>query len=340
MARNMYERFVGYDKQELKYKKVMVKNEVTGLEEEKFVERTSQEVEEYKQQKENEFDNMVATWERLGIKKYATKKVFDEKNFFKLCKKLVQNRLNDLSNENQLQNVESAFANIIDDVDQKYHINVALNYYRKEVAGSFCPSKVFKNVTKSEMDKMFYRNISTNKASELATTRLQKATTIKEGVALIQELQRTHNSRSFFFKLFHPFKNAEENRAIKNMKTEVMQKFSISKTDLENKLSKKVDVTKLKTASLYKINEFINNNCYENSGEVYSQKQIDLDRTNVSLRADEEFIDAQIQLDSMADEMREPIVVEDAKQQDDVELSEQQEREDPNIIKVPKNDKF
>lgn len=340
MLSNRYERYVGFDQNELKYVKKMVVDEASGKEVEKLVKRTPQEVEEYKRQKEAEFDEMIATWERLGITKCVFQKTFDDKGFNKICLKLIKARLNELGNSNQTENIETDMLNSIGYVNKKYNINTALRYYGVE-GKNMDTSLIFKGLNRSAIEKMFYRNISTETAGVLATNRLSQATTLNEGLALIQELQRTHNNRSFFFKLFHPFKNAEENRLIRRVQAEVMQKFNISKARLDSKLRREVNKSTLATSNMYKLDSFANEYCHENSGKLYSQHQIDVDTKNVSERAEDDFVESQRELEGMIEaENREQIVVDDARVDDEVERVSEPVKEDPKIINVPKNDNF
>lgn len=339
---NNYEKYIGYDREELKYKKETVIDSVSGNEVEKLVERTPEELENYKMQKESEFDNITATWTRLGIKKCCKQKEFDEKKFSKIYLKLINERLNEISSGNQAGDIESDMLKSIEDVEQKYHIGSAFKYYDVKDNIYLTPLKIFKGASKSSLEKMFYSRISTEKADEIARNRLQNATSLKDGVALIQELQKTHNSRSFFFKVFHPFKNSNESRLIREMKNSVMQKFSVSAQRLERSLSQEVDKSSLKTTNSYKVDEFINYYCKEKSGKNYSQSEIDVDRQNVSRRADDEFVESQNELNKIINEeaQREPIVVDDARENDGAEHSSEPVREDPIIINVPNNDKF
>lgn len=339
MHTNRYEKYVGYNKSELKYKKEMVKDEVSGNMVEKLVERTPEEVEAYIIQKESEFDKMVETWERLGIDKCALRKNFNDEKFANIILKLAKNRLEEIKNMNQNENVEQDLLNSFDDVDKKYNISSAFKYYN--VDNFYLTSyKLFKDAKKSDMEKMFYKNISTESAEMLARNRFEKATTINEGVALIQELQKTHDNRSFFFKVFHPFKNHAENVLIREMKENVMQKFNISNKKLERKLETEIDTSSLKSSELYKINDFVNTYCLEKSGKIYSQKAIDEDRQSVDERADDDFVKSQNDLNKIVEaESREPIVIDDAKKEEDGRVSEPV-KEDPLIIKVPNNDGF
>lgn len=338
MKGSRYEKYVGFKQNELKYKKEMAIDEVSGNQVEKLVERTPEEIDAYITQKELEFDGMLATWNRLGIKKCATQKVFDEKNFNKIYLKLVDNRLKELSNSNPDGNIENKMLKSIDDVDKKYNLGVALRYFNVDYTYHQNPSKIFKGLNRTDIEKMFYKRITTEKADELARERLQKSTTKTEGVALIQELQKTHQNRSIFFKLFHPFKNSAENRLISEMKNLVMQKFNMQRNELDAKLTRNIDKSKLGTAKLYKVDEFVDNYCKENSGKIYSQNQINIDRQNVEQRAEDDFIDSQRELSRLiSEEEREPIVVEDALNMDNQEHSQEQIVEDPKIIRVPNN---
>lgn len=287
MAVDKYEKYVGYKTEELNYKNEVVVDKVSGNEVEKRVKRTPEEIEEYKRQKNVEFDGMVATWERLGIKSCAWERAFDGKKFDKIYINLIKNRLNELSNNNQGLDIESNMVNAVNDVYKKYNIGPALKFYSVTDDGYTSTSRIFNGVRKSEIEKMFYKNISMEKAGMLARNRLSKATTLNEGVALLQELQKTHNSRSFFSKLFHPFKNAEENRLIREMKSNVMQKFNVSENKLNSKLKTQINTSNLKTANLYKINEFVDMYSHETSGKLYSQNVIDNDRSNAERRADD-----------------------------------------------------
>lgn len=338
MKGSRYDKYIGFNKDELKYKREMVIDEVSGNEVEKLVERTPEEVDAYITQKELEFDGILATWNRLGITKCATREVFDEKGFNKIYLKLVDNRLKELSNTNNAGNIEDKMLKSIDDVDKKYHLGVALRYFNIDYTYHQNPSRIFYGVNRADMEKMFYKRITTEKAEDLARERLQKATSKNEGVALIQELQKTHQNRSIFFKIFHPFKNSAENRLISEMKTQVMQKFNMQKNELDAKLRRNIDKSKLGTSNLYKVNDFVENYCKENSGKLYSQNQIDIDRQNVEQRAEDDFIDSQRELNRMMEEQREPIVVEDALNNSNQERSQEQIVEDPNIIKVPNKD--
>lgn len=341
MATYQYEKYVGYDRHELKYKKVVTIDNVTGNESEIYEERTLDEVIAYKQQKESEFNDMKATWERLGIKKCAWERVFDDKKFNKIYLNLIDGRLKELAESNQTGDIETNMLNSIDDVYKKYNIGAAFKYYSVKDPDYASPSKLFKGLSKSKIEKLFYSKMTTEAAGISARNKLAKSSTIEEGVAVIQQLKRIHDSRSIFYKIFHPVKNAAENNLIKEIKAEVMQKFNISAERLNDCLKVEIDVSKLQTANLYKIDDFVNTYCKENAGKLYSQRIIDEDRQDVADRADAEFVDAQTELDKInSNEMRESIVVDDAKNNDEVERDSQPVREDPLIIKVPNNDKF
>lgn len=340
MASNRYEKIIGYNKQELKYKKEMVVDSVSGKNEVKLVERTPEEIEEYKRQKEQEFDGILNTWENLGIRRCSTKDGFDEKRFGGIYRKLVNERLKELSNSHQTKDIESSLLQSIDDVDKKYHLEASLGYYLIKNDDYTSTNRLFKNLSKAELEKMFYQKISVEGASELARDRLSQSTTLNEGVAAIQELQKTHANRSFFFKIFHPFKNADENNLIREMKAEVKQKYGITDSALNRKLAREIDKSTLGTAELYKLDEFINNHCYEKSGKLYSEGVINADRQSVAERADNDFLETQRAFDRILENnARESIVVEDAREVNNVERSSEVVREDPNIIKVPNNDK-
>lgn len=338
MAVNNYEKYVGYSYNELNYKKEIVIDDVTGNEVEKLIKRTPEEIEAYKQQKELEFKDMIATWERLGVKKCAWEREFDAKGFNKICLNLIENRFEELKNVNPQVDIESRMLNALEDVDKKYNLTVALNFYSVNSYGRLGLDKLFNGMSKSQMENMFYRNISIDTANELARDRLEKATTLKEGIAAVQEFQKTHDKRSIFFKIFHPFKNANENRFINEVKAELMQKFNISSTQLENKLRTEIDRSTLKSADLYKIDNFVKYYCAENAGRIYSQNKIDLDRQDVSRRAEDDFIESQMELDRvLKEDVRESIIVDDAKDKDEMERSAESIVEDPKIIKVPNN---
>lgn len=336
-----YEKFIGFDQVELKFKKERGINKLSGNEEEILVKRTPEEIEAYKQRKEQEFDGIVETWRRLGIEKCALRKEFDQKKFNKIYLKLVADRLDEISELNNSGDVETNILNSLKDVDKKYKIGSALRYYSVKEDGQLDPYKIFKGKSRADIEKLFYRKMSMQTASNLARNRLTNAKTLKEGIATLQELQKTHDSRSIFFKIFHPFKNAEENRIIREMKTEVMNKFKISKQELDNKLGRKIDKLSLKNGQ-YKLDDFIRTYCKEDSGKLYSQRKIDGDSQDVAERAENDFVESQMELDRiLKDEVREPIVVDDAKNKDEAERSrESVVAEDPLIIKVPKNDKF
>lgn len=340
MASNRYEKYIGYDQDELKYKKEMVEDEVSGNVQEKRVKRTDREIEEYKAQKELEFDAIERNWIRLGLDKCSLRENFAEKKFNSICLKLVSNRLNELANANQTESIEENLLKSIEDVNNKYHTSSALNYYNVKDKTHILVGNVFKNMNKKDLEKIFYKRLSVEVAGTLAKNRFSASTTLKEALASIQELQKTHNNRSFIFKLFHPIKNAEENRNIREMKDEVMRKFNVSKIVLENKLRVEIDKSTLKTFNLYKLDEFINENCYEKSGKLYSQKIIDDDNEDLVFRAENDFVQSQNDLNNLVDEQeREPIIVDDAKENKEMERSKEAVRDDSIIIKVPNNNK-
>lgn len=340
MASNRYEKYIGYDQNELKYKKEMVVDEGSGNAQEKRVKRTDREIEEYKAQKELEFDAIERNWVRLGLDKCSLRENFAEKKFNSICLKLVSNRLNELANANQTENIEENLLKSIEDVDNKYHISKALNYYNVKDKTHILVGNVFKNMNKKDLEKIFYKRLSVETAGALARSRFSASTTLKEALASIQELQKTHNNRSFIFKLFHRLKNAEENRNIREMKDAVMKKFNISKIVLENKLRVEIDKSTLKTLNLYKLDEFINRNCYEKSGKLYSQKVIDDDDQDPVFRAENDFVQSQNDLNNLVDEQeREPIIVDDAKENKEMEYSKEAVKDDSIIIKVPNNNK-
>lgn len=341
-----YEKYIGFDQNELRYKLDRVIDKYSGNEVEKLVKRTPEEIEEYKRQKEAEFDNIVETWNRLGINKCLSNKGFKEDKFSKIYLKLIDNRLKELSNTNQTEDIETNLIKSIEDVNKKYNLKPALNYFSvRDNDHYLSTNRIFKDIRKSEIEKMFYRRISLEGAERLARNRLSKAESLNEGIATIQELQKTHNNRSIFFKIFHPIKNANENRLIKEIKTEVMQKFNITNEKLESKLKKEVNVSNLKTANLYKVNGFVDYYSYEKSGKIYSQQKINNDREDVAKRAEDDFIDTQMEYDKILSNeseknVRESIIVEDAKNNEEIEISSEQVIDDPIIIKVPNNDKL
>lgn len=341
MAIYLYEKYIGYDRNELKYKKTVVTDSVTGNETVSYVERTPEEVEAYKQQKEAEFNDLKTTWERTGIKKCAWERAFDDKKFKKIYLKLVDNRLKELTENNRAENIEAAMVNSTDYVFEKYKIGAAFNFYSVKEQDYSITAKVLNGLSRSKLEKMFYSKITPEAAGALARERLSKSTTLEENVAAIQELQRTHNSRSVFYKIFHPVLNAGENNLIKQMKTETMQKFNISKERLDRRLAKKIDKSTLLSANLYKIGDLIDTYCKENSGKLHSQRVIDSDRQNVADRADDDFIKAQAELNRIVnEETREQIVVGEAANNNEAVENSEPVREDPNIIKVPNNDKI
>lgn len=341
MAVYRYEKYVGYNKKELKYKKQTVVDEVSGKETVKLVERTPAEVEEYKAQKELEFDAMEANWQRLKIRNLVTSKGFDQEKFNKMYLKLIDNRLSEIVQENNSEDLETRMVNSIQDVDDKYNLRVAFEFYGIKEDGQFDTSKIFKGLKRANIENMFYRKISVEKAEEMARNRMSSANTLSEGVSAIQELLRTHNSRSIFFKIFHPFKNAQENRLIRELKDTAIQKFNISHNKLENRLNKRIDKTGIKGANPYKLDDFVSKYCLEEAGKLYSQKIIDEDRQDVAERAEDDFIDAQMSLERMTineepQEKRDPIVVEDAKSQDEIKQNFEPVVNDSIVIKVPK----
>lgn len=340
MANYQYEKYIGYNQHELKYKKEITVDNATGNQVEKYVERTPEEVVEYKQQKELEFNDIKRTWERLGIKKCAWERAFDAKGFKNIYLKLVDRRLNELSSNNQVGDIETTLLNSVEDVYKQYHIGSALEFYGVKDEGHTSTSTLFKGLSKSKLEKMFYSKMTTETAGALARDRLSKSTTTEEGLAVIQELQRVHNSRSIFYKIFHPIMNANENNLINEIKSEVMHKFNISQERLDRRLKREVDTSKLNTSNLYKINYFIDMHCKEKAGHIYSQEVIDRDRQDVTRRAEDDFVDAQAELNRMIDEeVREPIMVDEANNNVEVERNSEPVREDPNIIKVPNNNK-
>lgn len=340
MANYQYEKYVGYNQHELKYKKeITVDN--TGNQVEKYVERTPEEVLEYKQQKELEFNNIKTNWERLGIKKCAWERAFDQKGFRKIYLKLVDRRLSELSCNNPTGDIETGLLNSIKDVYEKYHIGAAFKFYSVKDEGYTSTSTLFNGLSKSKIEKMFYSKMTTQTAGALARNRLAKSSTIEEGLAAIQELQRTHNSRSIFYKIFHPIMNANENNLIKEIKSEVMHKFNISKERLDRCLKKEIDTSKLSTSNLYKLSYFVDMHCKEKAGRIYSQEVMDRDRKDVARRAEDDFVDAQAELNRLIDnEVREPIMVDEANNNVEAERIVEPVREDPIIINVPNNDKF
>lgn len=341
MPTNNYEKYIGYSYEELNYKKEMVRDSITGIDVERLVKRTPEEKKAYKSQKELEFNDIVATWERLGIKRCAWEREFDEKRFNKIYLKLIDNELEQISNANPRLDIENRMVNVIDNINNKYHISSALGFYSVKDNDYISPDKIFKGMSKNNIEDMFYQKISIETAEELARNRLSNSTTAKEGFALIQELQKTHNSRSIFFKIFHPFKNADERRLIGEMKNEVMQKFNISREDLNAGLRQEIDKLSLNTSSLYKVDDFVNSYCIEKSGKLYSQREIDMDEQTVDRRAEDDFVETQMAYDQILNEnVRESIVVDEANGREEMERSEEQSIEDPNIIRVPNNNKF
>lgn len=341
MAVYQYEKYVGYDRHELKYKKEVTVDSVTGNERETYVERTPEEVEAYKQQKEAEFNRMKETWERLGIKKCAWEREFDSKKFQKIYLNLVDRRLREIAESDRAGDAEADMVNCVEDVYKKYDIGAAFKFYSVQDEDYASKRKVFHGLSRSKLEKMFYSKMTTETAGAMARNKLSAASEIEEGVAVIQELQKIHNSRSVFYKIFHPMKNSAENRLIKEMKTEVMHKFNVSKEQLDRDLKIKIDTSKLSTSGLYKIDDLVSSYCKENSGKLYSQRIIDADRQNVADRADDEVAKAQSDLDGMInEELRESIVVGEAKDDEKAERNAEPVREDPNIIVVPNNDKL
>lgn len=84
---------------------------------------------------------------------------------------------------------------------------------RRTFEGRFDP----KTMSKEECEDLMRKEISTDEACSTAAARYRASNSLTNAVGAIKELQKIHDTRGFFWKLFHPRMNAKEKATIKEL---------------------------------------------------------------------------------------------------------------------------
>lgn len=106
-------------------------------------------------------------------------------------------------------------------------INRTVDTARKGFQARFVPE----NITRDKLEDIYRKKLSTEKACSLARQRFESAK-FKDQIGAIKELQKTHETRSFFWKLRHPIYNSMEKSLISELNTKMVTEKGYSAEDM------------------------------------------------------------------------------------------------------------
>lgn len=238
---------------------------------------------------------------------------FDRKKFNKIVTGLLKDRLDEIYNQTRKNpqadmQIEDKLAQAIQDIDQKYNISGAIRQYSVNPEAStdldLSPTMLFAEKSEQELNKMFYRNIPAREACELARTRIESAKSKYDGVAqefsnnpeamqreqagyirgairAYSDLEKIHNNRSIFFRLFNYSKFSGEKHNLDFFKRNIMEQFNINNRQFDATLK---DINKSpissEMAEQFKITGMIKQSIQNNPNKAREYAEQQIDRSN------------------------------------------------------------
>ncbi len=157
------------------------------------------------------------------------------KNNVSVVKKLENSEELDVAKvKKNLSGEEEYISNVIKSVNEKYHINEMFEFYGYDkISGT----ELLTKVEPKKVKKAFYNNMTTKDAIAIASNRrffylknqaefkyvAEENERSKDHLLLgaLKEFQEVHNSRGFFWKLFHRSQYREETNYIHQMKLDI-----------------------------------------------------------------------------------------------------------------------
>lgn len=236
---------------------------------------------------------------------------FDRKKFNKIVTGLLQDRLDEIYNQTRKNpevdmQIEDKLAQAIKDIDAKYNISGAIRQYSVNPNAStdidLSPTMLFAEKSETELNKMFYRNIPAREACELARTRIESAKFKYDGAAIgnnkktmqqeqagyirgairaYSDLEKIHNNRSTFFKLFHYPTFSGEKHNLDFFKRSIMEQFNINDKQFDATLK---DINKSpissEMAEQFKVTGMIKESVQNNPHRAREYAEQQIDRSN------------------------------------------------------------
>lgn len=248
-------------------------------------------------------------------KETVEKKVvqFDRKKFNKIVTGLVQDRLEEIYNQTRKNQevdmqIEDKLAQAINDVNEKYNISGAIRQFSLDANESadfdLSPAQLFAEKTEKQLNKMFYRNMPAREACELARTRIERAKFkydcvadesgyskkaiqreqaehIRGAISAYSDLEKIHNTRSTFFKLFHYPTFSGEKHNLDFFKRSIMQNFNINEKQFDATL-KDINSTSISStmADQLKVTGIIKESVRNNPNRAREYAEQKIDRSN------------------------------------------------------------